>query len=230
MKYLIKFVQEGGLRSYPIAALEFPTSVEKAMTAEELTRDMELPAAKQRLYGMLEFHMKRAAGWAYFNSLIADGSTGAEIGVDLGDGAARFLEMNPGRVYLVDPWVPWDDAWSRPQDVMDQRYRSVCSRFKDKECVTVKRQSSAEFFQEVEPGSLDWIFIDADHNKEAVREDLEGALMALKVGGHIGGDDLHSRPWDKDIGAALFEFRKAHKDEVNLLWNQYDPYVVRKIK
>lgn len=60
--------------------------------------------------------------------------------------------------------------------------------------LTVIPLSSLEAARLYADGSLDFIFIDANHDYEAVRADIAAWLPKLRPGGHLGGHD-YSEDW-----------------------------------
>ena len=223
MFHKLTFKQAGGRRAYDIADIEVPAGDSKPLLPEEVVKEMDIESLMQAVV----HHISRVTGYGYLNSFIEEGSRGAEIGVDMGDGAQRLLENKPAMMHLVDPWVEWKDGWSGTKEQMDNRYGMVTGMFGVMENVDIVRMSGAEWMSGQETDCLDWVYIDGDHHKDAAREDMEQALRVVKPGGIIAVDDLHCPVWHKEIGPALYEFRKAHKGEVKVLWDRSDPAILR---
>jgi hypothetical protein len=129
-------------------------------------------------------------------------SVGAEIGVWRGDFSERILKtVRPRELHLIDPWAfqpQYPNRWyggqlAAGQAEMDAVYKEVCSRFAGNPVIKIHRRFSREL-QEIFPQkSLDWIYIDGDHSKDAVKLDVYLALDVVKPGGLISGDDYHWR-------------------------------------
>lgn len=165
---------------------------------------------------------------------------GAEIGVHLGDYAARILAAaRPRTLYLVDPWQCNSNAayeqcvyGSRRSDAdeMERRYRFVQSRFARRIAsgqVRIMRKTSAEAMGEMRQAQLDFIYIDGNHLYEFAKQDLELSLGLVRSGGIIAGDDYTPGGWWKGgVKRAVDEF--GWNDQVQLLWISGCQFVFRK--
>jgi predicted O-methyltransferase YrrM len=60
-----------------------------------------------------------------------------------------------------------------------------------KDYYTAVRLTSVEAAATYEDSSLDFVFIDADHSYESVREDIIAWWPKVKAGGIISGHDYH---------------------------------------
>lgn len=111
----------------------------------------------------------------YIESLPA-GTIGAEIGVLEGEFSEQILATPVKKLYLVDPWKHYergyDDLANVNQGGQDQRYRNVCSKFSgDHRAVILREESGSQVVLETVK-DVDWVYIDANHSYEAVRNDL----------------------------------------------------------
>ena len=144
------------------------------------------------------------------------GAVFVEVGVFLGRSLAFLLEHLRGKdatVYAVDPWV---DDW-RPEEWRDGvpgeghhytwggdlrevsnahggPFRSALWHLmahagEDFEKVRVLRVPSVQAARLFEPGSVDFVWIDGDHNEGAIRQDIAVWTPLVKPGGAIGGHD-----------------------------------------
>ena len=105
----------------------------------------------------------------------------AEVGVAEGAFSAPLLEIAaPTRLHLIDPWLfqAVDDYRPDPNNVEDaeqeRRYQAVRAMFArdiDAGRVVVRRARSTEAAAAFGDGELDWIYLDAMHTYEAVRDD-----------------------------------------------------------
>ncbi|HYW75003.1 MAG TPA: class I SAM-dependent methyltransferase [Gammaproteobacteria bacterium] len=137
------------------------------------------------------------------------GSIGAEIGVHLGEFSARLLRVvQPLELHLVDPWVyeksdVYKDSWyggeaGQNQAEMERRYQSVRAQFENEVRsgrVVIHRDYSANVLERFSGDSFDWIYIDANHQYEFIRTDLQLSLQKVKPGGMITGDDYTDGGW-----------------------------------
>jgi hypothetical protein len=139
-------------------------------------------------------------------------STCAEIGVWKGDFSAGILaEVKPKKLHLIDPWKFFGDpdhssslyggSDARNQTDMDAIYAAVRERFHAQVAsgtVVVHRQKSSEAAQLFPPDYFDWVYIDGDHQYEAVQLDLELYGTLVRQGGFICGDDYVDGGWWRD--------------------------------
>jgi hypothetical protein len=146
----------------------------------------------------------------------------AEIGTWRGDFAATILDnRRPRRLYLVDPWEYRTEAgYERAiyggrkgdgQQMMDATYERVLARFRgpiDGGQVVVQRSRSLDAAAAFDDESLDWVYIDADHSYEGVKNDLDAYFRTVKPGGFIAGDDYGQvGSWFEDgVTRAVDEF------------------------
>jgi hypothetical protein len=127
---------------------------------------------------------------------------GAEVGCDLGETTRYLLALNKDlHLYAVDIWqrptvkfmygekpnrtyIYYDD----PQYAIKKfTERTIC--FKDR--LTILRGVSWEMASMVTDGSLDFVFIDADHSYDAVYKDIVAWGPKLKPDGLMTGHDIH---------------------------------------
>lgn len=137
-----------------------------------------LPAVGRRDLAALS----RQMGWTH----------GAEIGVWKGEFSAALLEGNPQlHLLCVDPWqtyADWQDGKNGEQRKIDKAHQSALARLAGLHC-TVVRKFSAEAAEDVPDGSLDFIYVDANHGYDAVINDLTAWSPKVKRGGGIFGHD-----------------------------------------
>ena len=123
---------------------------------------------------------------------------GAEIGVYQGKTAFYLLDRRPDlTLYAVDSW-PRDAQW-RPPPAPPRDMRRIGVEFKrmaeevgywDGRLI-VLHGPSVEMATHVDDGSLDFVFIDADHTTPAVLADIEAWAPKVRSGGMVLGHDVH---------------------------------------
>lgn len=101
-----------------------------------------------------------------------------EGGPKAGDiGGGRFVDENYIGCYNWDPVKGW------------ARFTRGCAPFRRR--VKILRGDSVEMADRVKDGSLDFVFIDADHRYAGVLRDLKAWVPKLKTGGLLSGHDIH---------------------------------------
>lgn len=141
-------------------------------------------------------------------------SIGAEIGVWQGRTSRQLVDKGVKRLYLIDPYIFTNNAkrWDGgkygqglkvlSQEDMDRLYQSVFNSFKEEPSVVFLRKKSQKALEDIPDESLDWVYIDGDHDYLTVKADLEGYYKKVKKGGVIMGDDY----WQKPVRKAYYEY------------------------
>lgn len=129
--------------------------------------------------------------------LLPKKSIGAELGVCDAEFSQIMLDVvDPSRLYLVDVWkhieLGYRDRLMTNDNKQTQRYRRVMKRYLDDSRVSVIRDYTSALAELVEPNSLDWIYIDADHSFRGCWQDLEIADRTVKPNGIIMGHDYNT--------------------------------------
>lgn len=147
--------------------------------------------------------LRRAARWLGWDprrhvlAEIRPGDVCAEIGVLRGDFSQRILARRPKQLHLIDPWRFFPEYADRSYGVregndqarMDALCKGVRARFRDRSEVVIHRKGSEEAAREIPDDSLDFVYVDANHDYAFVRRDLAAYLPKLKRGGTLAGDD-----------------------------------------
>ena len=131
----------------------------------------------------------------------------AEIGVWKGDFSKKILEnCNPKKLILVDPWVynerirgcapQVEGIEPLNQSFFDDAYNETKIKFIDNPNVNIIKSDSKEASSKFENNYFDYIYIDAEHTYDAVKQDLHLWYPKLKKNGFIFGDDYHWREDD----------------------------------
>lgn len=150
----------------------------------------------------------------------------AEVGVAQGEFSRLILDATgPRRLHLVDPWRRFDDELylkdgnNAPDDEQERRYRDILRRFTPEIAagqVQVHRMLSTEAADQLPDGSLDWIYLDANHTYEAVRSDLAALLPKLKSDGFLCGHDYTNSPWAQRMAFGVVEAVNEFLDQTGL--------------
>jgi hypothetical protein len=122
--------------------------------------------------------------------------TAAEVGVKVANYSDSFLAGWRGqRLISIDPWLAADsdeyvDRANVSQARHDEFYEAARERLdKYGSRSEIWRVTSIEGAQRIEEHSLDCVFLDARHDYESVKEDLEAWIGTLKPGGIFAGHD-----------------------------------------
>lgn len=144
-------------------------------------------------------HRDQIGEWLEVN----DFRYGAEIGV-LHGGFSKIVlsRWNPSKFYLIDLWR------SQPSDIYREKHDDIDYAAKLNECfmlrinhpgIVLLAEESTEAAHLFHNQSLDWIYIDANHAREAVLADMNAWFPKLRPGGLFSGHDYEVRINDRDF-------------------------------
>jgi hypothetical protein len=145
---------------------------------------------------------------------------GAEIGVQSGYFSEVILDTwRGGRLFSIDPWQAFPaseyvDISNVSQEQHDQLNRQTVARlarFGPRSCIL--RMTSAAAAPRFEDGRLDFVYLDAQHHYEAVREDLRLWAPKVRRGGVLAGHDYLDgaiNPGVFGVKSAVDEFGREH--------------------
>ncbi len=122
-----------------------------------------------------------------------DPKRGGEIGVQFGKNANNLLKTFPNlHLILVDSYDREAVIHKNftTEEVWEKAHKTL-GRFEDR--IQWLEITSVEAATWVEDRHLDFVFIDAMHTYEAVREDVESWLPKVRTGGLLMGHDFSSR-------------------------------------
>lgn len=124
-----------------------------------------------------------------------------EVGVWKGAFSAHLAASVPGASLLaVDPWQSypaWQDTKNslppaEQQAFMAGAHAEAVTRLGRYPNVTICRKFSTDAARDVADGSLDFVYIDANHVKAAVLEDLAAWVPKVRPGGIVAGHDYRA--------------------------------------
>lgn len=123
---------------------------------------------------------------------------GVEVGCARGRTTRELLEHCKDLfLYLVDLWQPMPKDMEGGTQYRDWDFNKVKRLFDKsiqpfpKERYKILRGLSWEMANEIEDNSLDFVFIDADHEHSSVIKDIKAWTPKLKPGGMLCGHDIH---------------------------------------
>lgn len=121
---------------------------------------------------------------------------GCEVGVHNAENAENILkELDIEKLYLVDPYLPYEQC-GKPVakfkgDALKKASFDKLKKWKDKIVWIYKTSEGAH--EDIENGSLDFVYIDGNHTYENVIEDIGFWKSKVKVGGLICGHDYQMK-------------------------------------
>ena len=133
---------------------------------------------------------------------------GAELGVDKGILFGMLLKNCPD-LHLIGV-----DLF--PDRLRSHRVFDLAKQYADR--VTLIEGDTVASAAQVEDGSLDFVFIDADHSYEAVRRDIDAWRSKVRAGGWLGGHD-YNRKFPGVVRAVDFVFGKKVYTLPGSIWS-----------
>ena len=118
---------------------------------------------------------------------------GVELGTFKGEYSKNIVSRWPGKLYMVDVWRPlsideYDDMSNHQNHI--QAYSDAMSEvvgYEDRAfMLRMKGVYAVELFED---NSLDFVYIDANHTYEGVKEDIKYWYPKVKPGGLLLGHD-----------------------------------------
>lgn len=138
--------------------------------------------------------MRSRATFGAFLNAMGLTATGAEIGVQNGYFSRQVLDKWRGQLlYMIDVWQPLEgyrDVANVPAAEQAERMcRAIRQVVPHWSRVRVIQELSENAARLIPDGSLDWVYIDANHDFANVTRDLETWTPKVKAGGLIAGHD-----------------------------------------
>lgn len=142
--------------------------------------------------------------------------SGVEVGTHVGTYAEHILKHWPGVLHCVDPYQHqpgFRDLLNQEQSRMEGTYREALKRLAPwiGERCFLHREYSVEQAKLMAPQQFDWVYIDALHDYQNVRADLEAWAPLVRKGGVLAGHDYLQIPSSPHT-ATTFEVKAAVGD------------------
>ena len=117
---------------------------------------------------------------------------GAEIGVYKGEFTEKLCKAGL-RVYGIDPWKAFvgqgrTQQLQERQDFLYEHTKRVLAPHPD---CTLIRKTSMDALADFRWNSLDFVYIDGDHEFAHVAEDIAGWTLRVRPGGIVSGHDYY---------------------------------------
>jgi len=133
---------------------------------------------------------------------------GAEIGVRRGTFSANLCHTMPGlKLLCVDPWLRTGMQKQQDVDEFLKQAQKVLEGFD----IVFMRMKSEKASEGVEDGTLDFVYIDAAHDYDNVKLDLECWVPKVRVGGVVAGHDYIRKPSHGGVTQAVKFYTEKYK-------------------
>jgi hypothetical protein len=120
--------------------------------------------------------------------------------------------LNIKKFYAIDLWRPYKEYIDKENSVTtqdlgindgDEVFKETQSKLLKYTSVEILRSSSREAASVIPDKSLDFCFIDANHEYDYVTEDIKTWLPKIKHQGILSGHDFQHKPVRKAVHACL---------------------------
>jgi hypothetical protein len=120
---------------------------------------------------------------------------GAEIGVDKGEFSEKLCKVGL-ELYAIDPWRYDSDYVDRHnQETLDSFYETTKRKLSSYPGSKIIRKTSMEAVADFANESLDFVYIDANHQLKYIIEDLVEWSKKVRPGGIVSGHDyIYTNP------------------------------------
>ena len=175
----------------------------------------KINVGRQYLVDVEEMH-----GSADLSKLFAElgFNKGVEVGTDQGLFAEVLCQDNPNlHLSCVDPWIT--EAYEKEasgvvgdQDYFNARYNETVERLKPYNC-TLIRKTSMDALADFEDNSLDFVYIDANHDFLNFTMDLHYWMKKVRPGGIISGHDYAYYSYKKfnHVKRAIIAYARCYR-------------------
>lgn len=152
----------------------------------------------------------------------------AEVGVLLARLSEYILTNTDATMVLVDSWAPTEQQPEQYKATRDVHAFADKARAEAHRKEAVQRVAcfgdrtrivwgdSKMAADTVEDGSLDMVFLDADHSEQGVRDDIAAWLPKVKAGGWIAGHDYANQEPEYDFSGVKRAVDEAFPEGVEL--------------
>jgi predicted O-methyltransferase YrrM len=141
--------------------------------------------------------VKEVKRWHVISDLVAEKGwkVGVEVGVKEGENLFFIAAQCPDlKITGVDAWeqqLSEKEGENYASWNMGSKYDGVVNKAKDYPNVTITRDYSVHAAKQFEDGSLDFVFIDAQHTYDCLKADVAAWESKVKSDGVLMGHDIH---------------------------------------
>ena len=172
----------------------------------------------------VNFASTRGALWFleknYTKSLI-----GAEIGVEAGVHAKQLRKyLDIKKLYLIDIWKNYKESDNARYSSQELNLKGVIEEFGDDENMIIIQKESLKAVEMFDDGYFDFVYVDANHLYEHVKEDLRAWYPKVKKGGVFCGHDYNGG-YHPGVRKAVDEFVKENK--LKLYDKNFDWWIIK---
>lgn len=146
----------------------------------------------------------------------------AELGVFKGEFSKQIKRIiNPNKLYLIDIFQGEMGSGDKDGKNMEfinlnEHYLKLSEFFKENNDVFIMKGTTIEVMNSFENDYLDMVYIDASHEYEDIKKDLNISYLKVKSGGFILGHDYEINRFP-GVVKAVNEFCEEHDLEISAI-------------
>ena len=173
-------------------------------------------------HSLKKIYIKRPAIQFMKENLFGD-LIGAEVGVYTGTNSEKIIKvLKPKKLYCIDPWIAY---CNHAQSTMKGCKEQAIKRLSKYPKVEIMEMGSKKASEKIEDNSLDFIYVDGNHEYESVKKDISYWWDKIKVGGVMGGHDIETRKPHDGAFKAVAEF--SVKNNLDVYCHAPDWWIVK---
>lgn len=148
---------------------------------------------------------------------------GVEVGVAEGIYSETLCKNIPGlKLFCVDPWGTYE-GYVNYGSLFEKRYQEAQKRLAPYDCTFVKKMS-VDAIKDFKDESLDFVYIDGNHEYSYVLEDISLWTPKVRGGGVVSGHDYYPRCAKGGVVNAVDKYVKENNYELKLTdWDKSNP-------
>lgn len=161
-----------------------------------------------------------------------DFKTGAEIGVERGYYSEVLVKANPQmKIFGVDPWESLETCKDnapkrrtenhRSQARINMFYEEARARLAPYPNYEIMKEYSIDAVKRFEDGSLDFVYIDANHEYSFVMDDMSMWSRKIRQGGIVSGHDYYNT-----TGSSRFQLNVKQAVNNYVAQNHIKPLII----
>ena len=155
--------------------------------------------------------------------------TGAEVGVCDGTYSLILCQTIPGiKMYGIDPYIAYKRYRDyRRQSSLEHAFDHAKEKLKGYPTYEFIVKTSMEAVLQFKDESLDFVFIDGNHDYSFVRDDIREWHKKVRKGGIVSGHDFYVFPSGNDgVPKAVVEYTSAN--HINLQLTEWDVHNINR--
>lgn len=150
---------------------------------------------------------------------------GAEVGVFDGHYSVVLCREIPGvKLYAIDPWTVYEGYRTRKFEPNMAAAKKLAYESLEPYNCHIIEDFSVEAAKTFADESLDFVYIDGNHEYSHVKADIEAWTPKVRQGGILAGHDYYvTRAGNTGVVDAVDEFTKKHNYTLNVI--PKDPFI-----